>query len=767
MLRLLRSLITACACALLITTAYAGVVELRDEGVSKGYVAVVDVVGPNVAATRSGIVGTITEGGGAGVYLRLDQSNRFTDTDSCYLGYNTGLSDVGANNTFLGASAGNSNTSGAGNTYIGRWAGYAMTDDSDNVIIGYNAGYNATDGDYCTIIGSNAGANNQGDYNTFIGQGAGNACGTGHTNTCVGFDSGGDLTTGEVNTCLGSGSGASLQDGSYNTFIGQQTGRSVVSGTTNTYVGQSAGYLSTASSCTFLGQASGRYHVTGNQNTAVGSNSMWKDTDGIGNTVVGQGALYENLVGDYNVAIGVNSGLNSVGNNNIFLGTQAGQSETGNYKLYIDSTGATVPLIYGDFLSQYLSLSGGGGDAAQTLLNLVNTDPTSASETSQTADLVFKFNGSVNESTYATAEAAKISAYKVNDWFALNSDDHDSGLKFYTTSAGTSTVRLTISHLGGATFTGALLTTLLSTGPGYMELGDAAVANGDTDSIPTGDQVYDFVVGGWVAGAGAFDFGGATSVEIPNGTSGTTDAAGEIYLDTNGDNSTVIDGVIQVYSAANQYFFGTAGYPSADNDVMAYDSATNKVTWQAQAGGAGGGATYREMTLLPESCVLDDGSPPAISIVESTGTGTPRYRVADFDATTDEIIYYSFVLPSDYTASSSPIVDVYWFSNDVGANETCVWGIQVSATTEADADSMIECAMDADILYISEDVDVNEANRLMVTSGTLTYATYMDGAAAGDMVTIAIRRDADSTGATDDLTSDARLVAVHVKIPRS
>lgn len=315
---------------------------------------------------------------------------------------------------------------------------------------------------------------------------------------------------------------------------------------------------------------------------------------------------------------------------------------------------------------------------------------------------------------------------------------------------------------------GATTVTTINTGSGAMDLGDAAVANGDTNSIPTGDQVYDFVVGGWVASAGVFDFGGATSVEIPNGTSGTTDATGEIYYDTNGDNSTVIDGVIQLYTgAANQYFFGIAGFPSSDNDVMAFDSATNKVTWQAQAGGAGGGATYREITLLPESCVLDDTVPPAISVVESTGTGTPRFRVADFDADADEIIYYTFVMPSDYTASSSPIVDIYWFTNDTTADETCVWGVQLSATTAADADAMTECAMDADIAYVSTDIDTNEANRLIKSSVTLTYATYMDSAAAGDIITIAIRRDADSTGGTDDLTSDARLVAIHLKIPRS
>ena len=121
-------------------------------------------------------------------------------------------------------------------------------------------------------------------------------------------------------------------------------------------------------------------------------------------------------------------------------------------------------------------------------------------------------------------------------------------------------------------------------------------------------------------------------------------------------------------------------------------------------------------------------------------------------------------MPSDYTASSSPIIDVYWYSNDLGANETCYWGIQISATTEADVDTMAEQACDTALL-ISEDVNTTEVNRLILTSGTLTYATYMDGAAAGDTVILRFYRDADN--ASDDLSSDARLHSIHLKIPRS
>jgi len=93
---------------------------------------------------------------------------------------------------------------------------------------------------------------------------------------------------------------------------------------------------------------------------------------------------------------------------------------------------------------------------------------------------------------------------------------------------------------------------------------------------------------------GVHDFGEATSLEIPNGTSGTTDATGEVYLDTNGDGGTNFNGeVLQIYTgAANKYLFPMA-LPlaaSQDNYIMKYDATAKTVQWEADSG-AGGGYT--------------------------------------------------------------------------------------------------------------------------------------------------------------------------------
>lgn len=74
-------------------------------------------------------------------------------------------------------------------------------------------------------------------------------------------------------------------------------------------------------------------------------------------------------------------------------------------------------------------------------------------------------------------------------------------------------------------------------------------------------------------------------LQLFTGTSITTNAAGEIALDTDGNGSTITTGVLQMYDGTqNTFVVSATNYPTTDNDVPAYDSASNSVLWQAQTG---------------------------------------------------------------------------------------------------------------------------------------------------------------------------------------
>ena len=111
---------------------------------------------------------------------------------------------------------------------------------------------------------------------------------------------------------------------------------------------------------------------------------------------------------------------------------------------------------------------------------------------------------------------------------------------------------------GDAYFAGALTAATINTGSGAMDLGDAAVANGDTNSIPTGDQVYDFVVARVPAGMIAmFNSACPTGWNIADGTSGTPNLANKfIRSEATAGNTGGSDNAVSV--SHTHTFTGTA-----------------------------------------------------------------------------------------------------------------------------------------------------------------------------------------------------------------
>ena len=76
------------------------------------------------------------------------------------------------------------------------------------------------------------------------------------------------------------------------------------------------------------------------------------------NVLLGNYAAFNNSSGEQNALIGNLSGYNSVGSNNVFLGYMSGYSETESNKLYIENTSSSLPLIYGDFNSDFVTING-------------------------------------------------------------------------------------------------------------------------------------------------------------------------------------------------------------------------------------------------------------------------------------------------------------------------------------------------------------------------------------------------------------------------
>ena len=264
--------------------------------------------------------------------------------------------------TFIGASAGYSNTTGNYNSFLGVGAGYSNTTGNYNSFLGAGAGYTNTTGNYNSFLGAGAGYSNTTGYeNTFLGRRAGYTNTTGSFNTFVGQHAGYSNTTGYYNTFLGRGAGYTNTTGNWNAFLGYGAGNVNTTGYTNTFVGTVAGINNTDGyENAFFGGWAGYSNTTGYWNVFLGPGAGYFHTTGYANVFVGTGAGYSHTTGDINTFIGSGAGYsNTTGSVNVFLGRRAGYyNETDSNKLYIANSETDTPLIYGEFDNRTMTING-------------------------------------------------------------------------------------------------------------------------------------------------------------------------------------------------------------------------------------------------------------------------------------------------------------------------------------------------------------------------------------------------------------------------
>ncbi|HNP20297.1 MAG TPA: hypothetical protein PKL31_17785 [Fulvivirga sp.] len=224
------------------------------------------------------------------------------------------------------------------------WAGTSAGNGNNNSV--YNT----------TFVGIEAGNVNNANRNSFFGSIAGWKNTSGVENDFFGYESGMLNTTGSFNSFFGTYSGQQNVYGSYNSFFGHSSGHYSTS-SKNSFFGYFSGYSTIGGENVFIGYASGRFTTSGNYNTFLGSTSGNKNTIGDNNTYIGYNSG-ANVYGYKNTFLGSQSGQNNNGSNNVFIGYQAGYNETGSNKLYIDNVNTPAPLIYGDFLSNALTING-------------------------------------------------------------------------------------------------------------------------------------------------------------------------------------------------------------------------------------------------------------------------------------------------------------------------------------------------------------------------------------------------------------------------
>ena len=300
----------------------------------------------------------------------------------------------GGGNTAVGSASMNGNTTGANNAAYGQGSLAANTAGNYNVALGWYA-LNANTGGSNTAVGaSSLSANTTATAGVAVGYGSLGANTTGGGNTAVGFQALNSNTTGTYNAAFGYGALLHSTTSSSNSAFGQGAALSNTTGAANTAIGSSSLSANTAGSYNVALGVSALSVNTASNNTALGTYAMYGNTSGTNNTATGFQSLYFNTTGGSNTANGLNTlYYNTTGTSNSAFGTAALQSNT---------TGASNVAVGSSSLQN--NTTGGSNTATGTSTLTANT--TGAS------NAAFGFGALQNNMTASNSTA--VGAYALN-----------------------------------------------------------------------------------------------------------------------------------------------------------------------------------------------------------------------------------------------------------------------------------------------------------------------------------------------------------------
>ena len=320
----------------------AGTIQGLTVGLGGG--AVADNTAVGVTALNANTTGTFNTAIGASALAVANADNNTAIGTSALSSATTG-----ANNTAVGAVALSSLITGNQNTAIGDGALTNLNGYAANVAVGKSAMSSAQCSDgvgigYASLSQSTV------DGLVAIGATALFANTSGSENTAVGYSGLSSNVTGISNTAVGYNA-LTLSTGDYNTAVGRRAADANVGGSAITAVGSDAAGANTS----------------GGNNTAIGASALLGNTTGSNHTAVGSSALGAGVSGSNNTAIGTSAGYGSYGDNNTYVGYNSGFGmTTGSNNVIIGSyQGSAFPITATG--SNWIVLSDGAGSVRQAI----------------------------------------------------------------------------------------------------------------------------------------------------------------------------------------------------------------------------------------------------------------------------------------------------------------------------------------------------------------------------------------------------------------
>jgi len=182
---------------------------------------------------------------------------------------------------------------------------------------------------------------------------------TGSNNLGVGMYALRSNQTGSANVALGSYALVNNTTASGNTAAGYLTLYQNTTGPANTGLGTYVLYRNkTGGGNTAVGYWAMGYSIAGGNNVAAGYTALYRTEASSNNVAIGAWTLRNNRPSVTNsVVVGAIAGYSTPSTGSLFLGYSAGRYESDSNTLYIENSNSSVPLIYGEFDNDFVTIN--------------------------------------------------------------------------------------------------------------------------------------------------------------------------------------------------------------------------------------------------------------------------------------------------------------------------------------------------------------------------------------------------------------------------
>jgi hypothetical protein len=193
--------------------------------------------------------------------------------------------------------------------------------------------------------------------------------------------------------------------------------------------------------------------------------------------------------------------------------------------------------------------------------------------------------------------------------------------------------------------------------------------------------------------------------------------------------------------------------PGTDGQILTTGGAAANPAW----------TTFTEKKWFPfaacnnVTAALIWDAPTSNAAAAACVTGNNTKGVADFDATTDESLEMTYMLPSDFTGA----IDARLRWHAAATSGSVGWCVQLVSVADAETGDVSFPAQGAGNCVS----DAAKGTTLQQNDASISSVTAT-GVAAGELLHIRVSRDANGGAVTDDMTGDARGIGLELTFRR-